>query len=200
MRRILEAKARAPKTSQQLAERIRIVLRSLQGQLNRKTAEQMSVDPQRVSRWRRRWFEVQDRLQEAESNGATDKELEALVSFALSDRYRSGVKPKFTAEQIAQMIAVACEDPKESGFPVSHWTAKEVAVEVVRRGIVESISVRQLGRFLKGKRSPASHESLLDDFERQAGGPRGLWTGRREHLRNVPASVGAGTARRSRRQ
>ena len=66
MRRILEAKARAPTTSQQLAERMRIVSKSLDGQLNQRTAKQLGVDPQRVSRWRRRWSEVQDRLQEAE--------------------------------------------------------------------------------------------------------------------------------------
>jgi hypothetical protein len=46
-------------------------------------------------------------------------------------------------------VAIACEDPQASGYPISHWTAKEIAAEAVKRGIVESISVRQVGRFLK---------------------------------------------------
>jgi transposase len=174
IRRILESKARAHKTPQQLAERIRIILRSSDKQLNRETAEELGVDPQRVSRWRRRWFEAQGRLQQAESNGATDKELETLASSALSDLYRSGVTPKFTAEQMARIIAVACEDPQESGLPVSHWTAKEVAAEVIRRGIVDSISIRHVDRFLKGGRSAAPQEQVLVDLQGQAGGPQGL--------------------------
>jgi hypothetical protein len=155
MRRILEGKERAHKTPQQLAERMRIVLKSSDKQLNRETAELLGVDPQRVSRWRRRWFGAQSRLQEAESNGATDKELETLAVSALSDFYRSGVRPKFTAEQMTQIVALACEEPAESGLPVSHWTPKEVAAEAIRREIVESISVRHVDRFLKGERSTA---------------------------------------------
>jgi transposase-like protein len=105
MRRILESKERAHRTPQQLAERIRIVLKSSSEKLlNRETAEQLGVDPQRISRWRRRWFEDQGRLQDAESNGATDKELETLAVSTLSDLYRSGVKPKFTAEQMARIV------------------------------------------------------------------------------------------------
>ncbi|MGH9935580.1 MAG: helix-turn-helix domain-containing protein, partial [Blastocatellia bacterium] len=35
---------------------------------------------------------------------------------------RSGTPPKFTAEQIVQIIAVSCEEPAENERPVSHWT------------------------------------------------------------------------------
>jgi putative transposase len=159
MRRILEAKERAYRTPQQLAQRIRIVLKSSsERRLNRETAEQLGVDPQRVSRWRRRWFGAQGRLQQAEANGATDKELETLAVSTLSDLYRSGVKPKFTAEQMTQIVALACEDPKDSDLPVSHWTPKEIATEAIRREIVASISVRHVDRFLKGCRSTTPQE------------------------------------------
>jgi len=179
MRRILEAKERAYRTPQQLAQRIRIVLKSsLERRLNRETAEQLGVDPQRVSRWRRRWFGAQGRLQQAEANGATDKELETLAVSTLSDLYRSGVNPKFTAEQMAQIIALACEDPKDSDLPVSHWTAKEIATEAIRREIVASISVRHVDRFLKGCRSTTPQESVLADVQGQVGGSGRLPAGR----------------------
>ncbi|WP_218639641.1 helix-turn-helix domain-containing protein [Paenibacillus sp. FSL R7-0337] len=51
-----------------------------------------------------------------------------------------------------QIVAIACEDPKVCGRPVSHWTPREVQNEAVKRGDVETISVRQVGRFLKMSR------------------------------------------------
>lgn len=44
-------------------------------------------------------------------------------------------------------MAIACEDLQASDYPVGHWTPKEVAAEAIKRGIVESISERQVGRF-----------------------------------------------------
>ncbi len=69
---------------------------------------------------------------------------------AESPYLRSGVPPKFTAEQLTQIIAVACEEPEESGRPVTHWTPRELTEEVIQRGIVESISPRHIDRILKG--------------------------------------------------
>jgi hypothetical protein len=44
---------------------------------------------------------------------------------------------------------VACESPAASGRPVSHWTPRELAAEVIKRGIIDRISTRSVGRFLK---------------------------------------------------
>src|SRR5262249_61176449 len=73
----------------------------------------------------------------------------------------------FTAEQIVQIVAVACEDPADSGRPVSHWTPREVAAEVRKRGIVATISTRSVGRFLKSGRFTAPSSGIL--AQRQAG-------------------------------
>ncbi len=43
----------------------------------------------------------------------------------------------------------ACEPPEKSGRPITHWTAKELADEAIKRGIVPSISVTQVGRYLR---------------------------------------------------
>jgi hypothetical protein len=50
---------------------------------------------------------------------------------------------------VVQIVALACENPKASGYPVSHWSPRELATEAVKRGIVEKISPRSIGRFLK---------------------------------------------------
>ena len=46
------------------------------------------------------------------------------------------------------MLAVACELPEQSHRPIDAWTGRELADELVKRGIVESISVSQVGRYL----------------------------------------------------
>jgi putative transposase len=68
---------------------------------------------------------------------------------------------------------VGCEDPADSGRPVSHWTPREVAEEVRKRGIVETISTRSVGRFLKSGGFAAPSGRVL--AQRQAGCPRGIY-------------------------
>ena len=54
-----------------------------------------------------------------------------------------------TAEPVCRIMALAWEAPSASGRPLSHWTGREMADEVVRRGIDEGISPRHAGRRLK---------------------------------------------------
>lgn len=147
-RGILERWSRSKKAPQQLVERCRIVLLSAAGWHNVEQAEQLGIDRQRVRRWRHRWAAHRACLDAAEIARASPSDFEALVLQVLSDGERSGAPAKFSAEQIAAMIALACEPPGDSGLPVSHWTPSELAREAAKRGMVESISARQLDRFL----------------------------------------------------
>jgi transposase len=137
-------------TSQRLFERCQIILRCAEGVSNSELARRLGVDRQRPRRWRRRWAENEERLAAAELEGVNDKDLAKLLADILADAPRVGVKPKFTAEQLTQLIALACEPPEESGRPVTHWTPPELADEAAKRGIVESISPRHVDRLLKG--------------------------------------------------
>jgi transposase len=147
-RELLERLVRSKKASQQLVERARIVLLSAAGRLNKAQAERLGVDRQRVRRWRHRWAAEMAHLNAAEDAGASDGDLHQRLIEVLSDEARCGAPAKFSAEQIAGLIALACEPPADSGLPVSHWTPTELAREAVRRGLVESISPRQVDRFL----------------------------------------------------
>jgi len=51
----------------------------------------------------------------------------------------------FSLEQILQLFA--CEKPEAYGRPISDWTARELADEGVKQGIVE-ISLRHVGRLM----------------------------------------------------
>jgi putative transposase len=112
-------------------------------------ARLLNFDPQRPRRWRRRWLAQVGELAEAERAGATDRELSQRIQGMLLDEERTGSPPKFSPEQVAQIISLACERPEESGLPVTHWTPKELAKEARKRGVVESISPRHLDRLMK---------------------------------------------------
>ena len=123
---------------------------SAEGVSNEEQGRRLRVDRQRVRRWRTRWSKNEERLAAAEQEEATDKDLARLLREVLADDPRPGGPPTFTAEQLTQIIAVACELPEDSERPVTHWTPRELADEVIKRGIVESISPRHVDRLLKG--------------------------------------------------
>ena len=128
---VMESLVRAKSTPQQLAERCRIVLMSAEGRPTVHQADELGVDRQRVRRWRHRWATASDALAAAEKEGANDKDFKALILRVLTDEPRSGAPPKFSPEQVAAIIALACEPPADSGRPVSHWTPGELAADAI---------------------------------------------------------------------
>lgn len=67
----------------------------------------------------------------------------------LSDAPRIGAPAKFTLSQREQIVGLANTKPEELDLPFTHWSLKLLRLEVLERGIVQSISIRQIGRFLK---------------------------------------------------
>jgi hypothetical protein len=118
---------------------------SVEGRTNIEQAANLGMDRQRVRRWRGRWAAALEGLATAEA--VSDKDLEEMILGVLRDEHRNGGVTKFSPEQVAAIIALACEPPGDSGLPVSHWTPPELAREAVKRGIVERISPRQVDRF-----------------------------------------------------
>ena len=112
-------------TPYRLVERARLILMSAEGVSNTEQGRGLNVDRQRARRWRTRWAENEERLAAAEQEGVSEKELTQLLSSLLSDDERPGTPPTFTAEQLTQIIGVACELPEESGRPVTHWTPRK---------------------------------------------------------------------------
>lgn len=162
-RKILEKWTRGRKIDSDLRERASIILMSADGLANKIQAERLGpdVDVQRIRRWRNRWVARTDDLDVADAHNGPRKELAAKMRGVLSDSPRSGAPPKFSAEEVAQIIAVGCLSPEECGVPVSHWTPSDLRREVLKRNIVDSISSRQVGRFLKRSRLASREEPLL---------------------------------------
>jgi len=97
----------------------------------------------------------------AEAKGLNEKQLTQLIISVLQDCERPGTPVTFSTEQVVQIVALACENPNKSGHPVSHWTPAELAGEAFKRGIVEEISPRSVGRFLKRGYSKTSDARRL---------------------------------------
>ena len=152
-RAILERIIRRQNAPMWLVTRCRIIIYALDGLSNRGIARQLGIKTNTVRKWRKRWQATHEGRSVLESQvvqeSGKDRELEDYLIASLRDAYRSGTPPKFSAEQVVQIVAIACERPEASGYPISHWSARELRLEAIKRGIVEDISERQVGRFLK---------------------------------------------------
>ena len=146
----LEQLVRAHSTGQALVRRARVVLLAAMGYSNMDIAREVPMDEEAVGLWRRRW-----------ANWSRIPVAELSVADRLSDASRPGAVPRLTAEQVCQIVALACEQPARSDRPISQWSHRELADEIVRRGITDSISPRHAARLLKSGRSPAAPSALL---------------------------------------
>lgn len=143
---VLEELSRSRTHAKAVVQRATIVLRGFQGLLNGSISLEVGLNRQQVGTWRQRWRDSWESLCLWERN--EPRRLREAILDVLSDAPRSGCPATFTAGQVAQIIAVACEPPELSGRPITSWTHCEIRDEVVDRKIVKSISVAQVGRFL----------------------------------------------------
>jgi transposase len=108
--------------------RARIVLAAACGHSNNAISRRLGVSVDTVRCWRGRY---------------ADQGLPGLA-----DRPRSGRPPRLTPLQIAEVKALACQLPAETGVPLSRWSCPELAEEVVTRGIAPAISASTVRRIL----------------------------------------------------
>ena len=151
-RKIVEEIARLRSTEYRLVVRALMMLAMADGVGNNELARSRQMDRAVVRQWRHRWLGLTTKLKNAAASAISDEHLRDMILTGLSDRPRSGAPPTFTAAQVVQIIAVSCEEPAASGRPISHWTPAELANEVVKRQIVESLCGASVGRFLKSGR------------------------------------------------
>ena len=137
-RRPLDELVRRHSTPQQIALRARIILAAAEGHNNAQIGRQLSISITMVRLWRERWLIM--RAASLEDMPVADR---------LSDVPRSGKPRRISDEQVCQIVALACEVPERSGRPISQWTGREIADEIMQRGIVERISTRHAARLLK---------------------------------------------------
>jgi putative transposase len=133
-RQQLQALLNRHSTPQQIALRAKIVMLADEGRNHHEIAQELEISHQTARRWRKRWLEGQRSRME--------------VAARLEDAERSGAPAKFELEQILHLFKLACDDPGDYKRPISEWTNRELADELMSQGIVETISPRHVGRLL----------------------------------------------------
>ncbi|MBU7582912.1 MAG: helix-turn-helix domain-containing protein [Nostoc sp. TH1S01] len=98
-------------------------------------ARNLDLNRQTARLWRNRWLETESQ--------------ELSIEQRLQDLERAGARPKFSMEQVIELFALACSPPSDYGRPISHWTARELADEIIKQGMIPNISVRHVGRLLE---------------------------------------------------
>jgi len=121
--------------------RAQIVLAAAAGQASAAIARELGVCTDTARKWRRRFAE--GRLA------------------GLKDAPRSGRPPSFTAADRAEVIALACALPAESGVPLSRWSSPDLARELAARRRL-AVSASTIGRWLAGDAlKPWQHRSWI---------------------------------------
>ena len=144
---VLKRIRQATTAPSRLVQRAKVILMGFSGKLNKTIAEELGLAEKQVGVWRLRWQASFDALVAIECNEC-QATLHRVIEDTLSDAPRSGSPGTFTAEQVTQILAIACESPELSGRPIDRWTHRELTDEVIARRIVSSLSVSQVGRYL----------------------------------------------------
>ena len=166
---ILETIARQVTASVREVERTKLILAMLEGKSNKQVSQELGYSWEKAKRWRYKWIALQPTLDSIETAIEAKKvryELEKAIRDGLSDAPRSGSPGEFTAatadrHDYCQIMGISLEEPALSGRPISHWGLTELTQEVIKRGIVNSISRSQVGSFLKMQRDQTPPDSGL---------------------------------------
>lgn len=153
--KLLQAIANSREIPHGLVQRAKIVLAVSQGLTNKFIAQELGLCEETVGVWRKRWLAGCQDLEKLEQK---PKHLREAISTLLADLPRPGCPATFTAEQICQIIAIACEKPPEH---LDHWTRPDLVRKAIERGIVAEISETSIGRFLKSSGSKTSSDPVL---------------------------------------
>jgi transposase len=145
--KILDELRKSRTVGRGFAQRAAIVLLGFAGLLNEDIAARVGLHRQQVGLWRQRWRDAWQALCSWECT--EPHRLREAILDVLSDAPRPGAKSTFTAEQVAQIVALACEPPKLSGRPIARWTLRELRDEAMKRNIATTISTSQICRFLQ---------------------------------------------------
>jgi len=128
--------------------RASMILLAFEKRTNTGIAGQLGIERHCVGRWRRRWQDSVEALLSIELNEPRAALRRAMID-VFRDAHRSGCPGEFSAEQIAKIISLGSQSPRDFDRPVESWTGRELADEVQQQKIAPSISVSRVNEFLR---------------------------------------------------
>ena len=89
---------------------------------------------------------------------------------SLKSNYTGGRPPRFSREARLDIVDTAMSRPEDLGLPFTQWSLTKLKAYLIRKGIVDSISIERLRQILKEEgfsyqRSKTWKESTDPDFE-----------------------------------
>ncbi len=135
-------------------KRAKIVLACAEIKSNADIAKELTIHANTVNKWRERWRANKQKLLLLDAEEMGVNYTKTLLNI-LSDEPRVGVPSKFTAEQVCEIMSIACQRPEDLGAPISQWSLSSLRDEIIKQGIVDDISRSRLAVFLnKGEIQP----------------------------------------------
>jgi transposase len=165
-KQILRQLKRRGTVERRLADRARIVLWTAERVSVAEIAARLELHASTVINWRH-WF--------------LDRRAQGLdYRTCLCDLPRSGRPPDFDAQQVAQLKAVACEQPAQRNLPLSRFSLGEIVLWMQQAQVVTHISASSVWRLLhQDALRPWYYRTWLfprtADFASKAGGVLDLY-------------------------
>src|SRR5262249_55773956 len=143
--KVLAKLSTATTLAQRLVRRAPPLPLAFAGVANQDLAREVGRGRHQVGVWRRRWRDAFDNLIRIECPEDPPARRQAIEDLR-GGQPRPGCPGKFTAEQRAPLIALACQPPEKAGRPITHRTGPERADEAIARGIGDSLSPSPVNR------------------------------------------------------
>lgn len=151
---IIEKLLRSREPKKAFLDRLSIINLHLQGDKTLYSIKEiLKIDWATANKWVVAWNEniaiTEDIEKALEVNEIKESLAIKHLKLILSDKSRSGRKPKFTEAEIKSILALYATKPEDINLPFSHWTCSLLAEESINRGLVESISRKHVWTILK---------------------------------------------------
>ena len=130
-----------------LQYRASIILLAEEGMENKAIGLEVGVHPNTARLWRNRFAEALPRL--IRISGEEPDRLKDEVTAVLTDEARPGTPPTFGRDVRCKVMLLACQNPSDYGYEVSHWSLALLKLALIKEGIVSSISTGAIYHILR---------------------------------------------------
>jgi putative transposase len=162
-KQVLNSLVKASYTPKAMVIRAQIILLKADGKPPSTILKELKISYPPIYKWQERWLKAKPMLDQIERE-KSKLELKKAIENVLMDAFRSGAPTTFSEEQVLKIIALACTSPAEEQLPVSHWSCRLLAKYAQKKGIVDSISYKQINVFLKSGAAKTAQGKMLVKF------------------------------------
>ena len=148
-----------------VVERAKIVMLSSDGLTDAEISAKVDLHESIVGKWRRRFSDAYETLEGIESE--VPEKLKEAVTDILLDKPRQGAPETYDANQRALIVTMACQNPNDYGFEISHWSLPYLKIAIEQAGFAPGISESSINRILNDVDvRPHKHQYWLHSREK----------------------------------